>query len=615
MHSKIAFAPGSLFGQSPTADSSEPLYAAVDGRATPLGDKECLFQPRAGGEPHVITHHERQALEECREFRPLADHVTRMAGGASDLAGQHEAVRRILADLNQRGLLRSDADFLTSLCRVPPRAMAPFKGIVIRACDRPAQLAVLLDSLGSHRQTHSRRDSVLVIDDSRSAGSDRTQRKLLRKYGDGAGTEVVYVGRDESRTIAARMIKTCPLARAAIESLLLPRHDATFGGGRACNLALLLTAGGRLALLDDDYRLPFRRGEDFRSGVDLNPRAAFTVRFHTDTAAALTAGEALAEDGLALQQGIVGSSVGELVGGRPGFALEPAQLRGQSMQRLAHLRRDDRIVATYTGTRGASFTSDSTWLYGIDRASREDFWRDRDSYVRGVAADSLVVAPRRAVLRPFGLFTPFGLDNSELLPCTAPTGRGEDGLFGVVASYVYPDSATLHLPITIGHVQESRRARYERAMRAETPGDNRFLKDWVRFDAQRTTGGAPGERLAVLAAQLEDLAGKPVPERLGLLDEYLRFVRTSRIETLQHRWLSTPEAPTYWVDDVCRMIDADTRALNAKAPPRLDEWPDDIDANGCAERLRQTCLALAVAYRHWPALWRAAADLGRRLLP
>lgn len=599
---------------APKADLRAPMYAAIDGRVASLSNNECVFQARDGDELHVMTHQVLQALDQCREFRSLDEHVARVVSVIPGLAGQGDAVRRVLTGLIDRGLLRSDGDFLSALQRDEGAAPPALKTLVVRACDRPEQLAALLQSLSEHGKRFDRRDCVTLIDDSRSGDAAREHARALQSYAETTGASGRYIGRDQTRALVERLIKARPEAKEALAALLLPRNGTGFGGGRGYNLAMLLTAGQRLALIDDDYRLPFHRAHGALDGLDPSPAARFGARFHDDREQALGDGQLLDEDGLALQEELVGYRLGHALS-RSRYGIDRELLRGQALARLAHLRSDARILASYTGSRGASFTSDSVWLYDLDAVSRAGLWRDRDSYLRNVHADAITYAPERALARPFGLFTPFLLDNGELLPCTAPEGRGEDGLFGVVASYLYPESQTIHLPMTIGHVQEGRRPRYERAMRPLTPGINRFLREWVRNNAQPAQSADAGERLALLAAQLEDLAGAPTRARIDILTEYLRYVRADLIDRLQQQLSSAPDAPVYWAADARRIVEENGKALLNPSVPRLDEWPESIDAEGCAEQLRLACRAMAHAYRHWPLVWRTAAELGDRLLP
>jgi hypothetical protein len=99
-----------------------------------------------------------------------------------------------------------------------------------------------------------------------------------------------------------------------------------------------------------------------------------------------------------------------------------------------------------------------------------------------------------------------------------------------------------------------------------------------------------------------------------MLREYLAYVRADAIERLQQQFEGAQNAPIYWQADVRAIIEANGRALTAKAPPRLADWPEAIDASGCATMLREETARLADAYEAWPALWNYARGQGERLL-
>ena len=125
------------------ADPNAPIYASEDGRVASLSSQECIFLVKRSGEPHVMTFQVLQALDLCREFRTLDEHVARIQSTIPGLAGKGEAVRRVLDGLAQRKLLLSDADFIGRLQGAPARARAPMRAVFIRACDRPEQLGNL----------------------------------------------------------------------------------------------------------------------------------------------------------------------------------------------------------------------------------------------------------------------------------------------------------------------------------------------------------------------------------------------------------------------------------------------------------------------------------------
>jgi hypothetical protein len=591
----------------------EPLLAAVSTDDDPFAPAPSWVR-RPIEHARMLSEDAQRVLQRCTAFRPIDEHAARIVSAEPGLRDTAH-VRQLLRALAESGWLSSADDFLRGLHR-PRRPLAPTKGIVIRACDQPAEVATLLDSICDHhvlRDRSSRR--VLLLDDSRHARCAALHARHLRRFETRTGIETRYVGSKEREEVVTTLGDVCPRAREALDWLIRARQRRTFGGGRSYNLALLLTAGGRFAMLDDDYRFPLRRTPSAQPGLDPTPFARSSVQFEPGMSAALTAGDPLAGDGLAVQLDLVGRTIGQWIVSGSDCAIDRASLYGRRPSLFAGLDPDRRIVATMIGVRGAAPTADSSWLYGVDEAARVTLWRDDATYRRHVNGDSLVLAHRRAVLRPFSMMTPFCLDNSVLMPSTAPSGRGEDALFGFLASYLHRDALTLHLPMTIGHAPQRQSPRYVRAMQAVTPGCNQFFRHWVRFHAAMPRESEPAARLVDLAGQLRALGESPAGERLRVLVEYLRYMRAERSDVLQRHLAVTPEAPDYWKADVQRMLDADAHALAADEPPRLAEWPTGLDEEACAEELRAACLQFAQALAEWPAVWGAARDLGDRLLP
>src|SRR6476620_11521826 len=100
-------------------DASAPLFASEDGVVASLSNNECIFQMRRTGDTHVMTYQVLQALDQCREFRSLDEHIARIQTTIPGLPTQQDGVRRVLESLGARGLLVADADFLRRLGAAP----------------------------------------------------------------------------------------------------------------------------------------------------------------------------------------------------------------------------------------------------------------------------------------------------------------------------------------------------------------------------------------------------------------------------------------------------------------------------------------------------------------
>ena len=411
------------------------------------------------------------------------------------------------------------------------------------------------------------------------------------------------------------MAKAVPAARDAAKRLLLRDahpHAQRFGGGRGWNLAMLLSAGARLALLDDDLILPLRRPDYARPGLDPNPNARQSARFLANMEQALAAGTEVETDPFELHLGACGNTLGTVLASA--CPLQRSALRGINLGRLNVLAASARIVSTQAASYGSSRSGFGLWLYQLTGESRAEFWRDCESYLRNCEAQFLVQGVAQAQAMAVAGFTPLTIDNAQLLPCSNPVGRGQDSLTGAVTRFCHPDAVSLAMPEAIGHVQESARKRSDKTLAAHLPHVNYFLRDFVQRQFGMFQAADAGVRMQTLACVLRDLAGAGENARIAHLREYLSYARADIIDRIQHQMEAATDAPVYWQADAREIVQANARALLANAPPRLGDWAEDIDAAGCARALAAECEAMADAYEHWPALWRHAAEQGEKLL-
>lgn len=598
-------------------DPRAPMYASENGRVASLSSQECVFLVKGTGAPHVMTMQVLQALDQCREFRTLDDHAVRIEGTVPGLAGKGDSIRRVLYGLVKRGLLLRDEDFITRLRSVSRGEPPPMRAVFIRACDRPARLADLFASLADYERRHRAKRRYVLIDDSAQPANAGEQRDLLRGFARTTGCTVDYFGRAETAKLAGRMARSIPQARDAIRALLLREghpQALRFGGGRSRNFALLLSAGARLVLLDDDLRLPLRRPDFARDGFDPDPDGFASSRFLGGMDEALACGSEVDEDPFDLHLDVCGQPLGASIGGR--YGLERDALRGLNLGRLDLLDPHARVVTTHHGSRGSTRSESTLWLYHtIDRVGREELWHDRESYYRNIEAHYVLHAADRARVLAVPGFTPFAMDNSALLPCTNPVGRAEDSLASALTRYCRPAAVALDLPVAIGHVQESLRKRFPITREVNPPRVNDFLREFVKRQFGEAKAEEPGQRLAFLAHVMRDLSGASVKERSEHIGEYLSFVHADVIDRLQRQLETATDAPVYWQADVRAIVQANAkRLLDGTAAPRLAEWPQDVDATGCARALSVELDAMAEACEHWPAMWRYAAEQGEALL-
>src|SRR5690242_13381576 len=86
---------------------ADTLFAADDGLVAPLSDQECMVQNPRSHERHVMTFEVFQALDQCKSFATIDEHLKKVIDATPNLKGQEEAARRVLNGFVDRGLLQS----------------------------------------------------------------------------------------------------------------------------------------------------------------------------------------------------------------------------------------------------------------------------------------------------------------------------------------------------------------------------------------------------------------------------------------------------------------------------------------------------------------------------
>ena len=599
----------------PRIDPNATLFATVPGQVADLGNGECIFRPRHEDAPHVMTHQVLAALDRCREFRSADEHVEaiRQATPGAPVDG----IRRVFNGLVERGLIVAAEDFASHYIEAAASAPGPAEagGLYVRACDRPAQLQRLLESLHQHTQWGHAAQALTVVDDSRSPEAAATQARLLREQGERSGASVRHVDANAWLRIHDTLAAAVPQHRGALDDLIGRSRDGKprTGPGRGWNLSLLLGAGRRILFGDDDFVLPLKLHPDLQDGIEFEAHEMSTVRFYTDTETAMASGHDGDFDLLQWHLDLCGAPVGRAFEQASHLVPTREQWRRIAPSRLPRLVPEARIVATMNGHRGHSGSVSSDWMYLLDPASSHDLYQDRNRYLRVIESGKVWMGPDRATTMISTPFTPFAQDLSRLPAFVAPDERGEDGTFGAITRILDGTSCVLHLPTSIGHLRDSEHKFNAPGSGAVARNFNYFLVDFLARCEDDLFAGTPQARLAATAARLDDLAAATDRDLLRMLSDYLQATYSGHIQRLQSvANAAGPKAPVYWMADLQSVVKANAKALLYDGPPRLAGWPVDLDAAGCAAHLRRDLQRFAAMMRAWPEIWQAARDLGGR---
>ena len=593
--------------------NADTLYAADDGMVAPLSSQECMIQNPRTQERHVMTFEVFQALDQCKSFGTLDDHLKAIYTALPNLRGQDDATRRVLAGLVDRGLLQSAEQILGSYETTPGRRAATLGPVFVLAEDRPEGLARVIDSLIKSGDAHIERLPIVVLDGSRSQASREANRRVVDERRRDAGLR--YLGNTERAAWVARLQGQLKPHAAALAWLL--GEDEAPTRGQLYNWMLLLAAGRRVLMFDDRQFLPLREMPSAAGGIDLVHSQQREAWFYTADQP-IPAPEIDFEDSQLghLAQNYRGESLGRCISkpGRKHLAAEA--LRGAALPAMRAFDPRGRVAAIVQGSVGSIEAPHNIWLYQLDKNSRERFWASREAYLRQFEGDTVCHGVNRTRVSLTSIYQPSALDLSVLSGFALPgCGPRVGPSYGVLTRFFDPESVVLHGNAAIGNQWQPPLKRSEAARRPFTPNSAAFFTDHLTARAGECRASGPVDRANYLAALMDDFAASSSDALQAELNTYLSYKRADLVADLQRRLENSgKQAPIYWEADIREIIHATSKELTRNAVPRLGEWPETLDAAGAAERLRGETRQLAAAIRAWPAAFELAPRLADSLL-
>jgi hypothetical protein len=585
----------------------------------PVSDQHCLIRNNYTGASEKVTWALHKVLGACSQFRALEEHAKEVEklfaarmGEADGYGYQYHL--EVLERCARQGLLVSARDLIQRIASVPPQhALNPLKWIGIRTADRPAMLQRLLDSLVENEERFGGRYRYVVVDDSRTPENARNNQESIRRLAIDRRLDVRYLGHAQQAQQVAALKEVLGEHRQSIEFFLeRPGDAAEFTGGRVANHLLLLTAGRRFMLMDDDMVCTARHPAAAVPAIRIGATSK-KAWFFSDPEEALGETLSLGADVVGEHARWLGGTLAQTVAGLEPLKLDGPSLRDLGRGDLEYLNAGSRIILTLNGTLGDPGTPYNHWLYTLEDDSRARFIVSEPVYERSrrnrcvlLAHTDYNLCPRPSVMTT----TATGVDNREMLPPFSPSLSNEDGLFGAAVAHVYPSAIAFQLPWALYHLPDPARTwSPDLVGLAAGPGVLSFLMDVAQASVSCCTTQVPEHRLRHLAVTYAELSEADDGTLAGRIMEF-QLRQASRLVVALNRQLQRHgETPHYWARDVRRLVEANLKLMTkTTSVPHFLREPEQRRSAALLP-FRKQLAAFGGALHAWPALWRYAREV------
>ncbi|MBL6821843.1 MAG: hypothetical protein ISQ67_07880 [Luminiphilus sp.] len=550
-----------------------------------------------------------QALSQCQPFRSLEGHAAQIMRGSPEMSEDRADVINTLQAVCDAGLMESSEQAWQRLVEQKVWPQDTGCRIFILTCDRPKALARLLSGL--HAQALPPQvEGICVIDDSRDPACATENEQLLTQAQDRTGLPLSHFDISAREALITTLKEQLPDCAEEI-GFLLERarwgQAPTFGLAR--NLTLLLSAGKRALVFDDDVIpeaiTPPLAATQMTVGSANDRQAVFYANEDALNQHAL----ALPDSPVSLMLNHLGKPLGDvLASSLPG----PQALAGWDGELLARFTAQSPVLMTQCGSWGDPGTGSGEWAYFLQQPSVQRLLALDSDLEQTLAARSSWFGYRGPTVSQYGTLSQLtGLANHTLLPPYPPAGRGEDIFFGLLLQRMYPTSAVWNEGWAIRHAPLEDRASRGALSPLDVKAGMATVGDWIGREPADQWGQTPETNLVAVSEQImrlstmdnHALAELANQEAVSKASSLLRrcFEHIDCLAQLE----SEPGYPQ-WRGFLEQTRDQLVQRIQT---PNADPLSASITASGGEAALRGRAQQLAGALKAWPKIWGAARGL------
>ena len=570
---------------------------------------------RAMVKPDVYT-----ALLSCNQFRTLDKQIERIIASNPGMQGQQSNMRDVLQSMLDSGIMISARKTCDALKR--PGGQLPHDKeeggdpdrpvVVIITWERPAALERLLKSMGANCDI-GKFHQLYIVDDSRKPENINKNRELIAKFALDTKKPIQYFGQTEQQSLLDNLSRQLPAHEEAIRFLAdQSRWSDYWTSGLARNIALLLSSGRRLVMLDDDTICDVYDPGRPKPNITFSdsPREADFFQNVQEWAPQRLA---LNPDPVDRHMQCLGTTFSEAVHVLGQSNLKPVGFTNASALEVAELQADSPVIITECGVFGCPGTNTNTWLPDMAPASIERMLASRQKTTNALNTRMVWTGRNQPHFSPRPNMSAItGLDNRQTLPPYFPILRGEDRLFGYLLDFVFPTAVTLDYPWAIPHLPIPQRE-WRDIDRDFTPGASFptfFFAQMLDYKAS-CHAEAPAVRLATLSAFFCDLAATADDTLAASQRDAVLHNISGELRHLDELLASADSAPAQWQEYLNNGIEQLNKAFDqaSREDYPLKGQPQSLEGTELIAFWKKNWRGFAAALEAWPEIREAAAEI------
>ncbi len=585
-------------------------------QAYPVPGGNLLLHNTRNGKRAMVKPAVYASLMHCRQFKTLEEHAAAIIELNPEMQGQQADIRKVLQRMLKSGIMlsaKSACDkFKLKVENNTEEGTANEPVVAILTWERPEALGRLLESIASNCNAE-KFHRLYVIDNSRTAENISRNQALTEQFVARIPAPLKYFGQTEQQSFLDELVNKLPEHENAIHFLAdHARWKDHWTAGLSRNLALLLSCGHRLVMLDDDAVCDVYEPPQPKPGITFSddPREA---EFFGDEREWTYLHQPINPDPINRQMQCLGLTFSGALAVLGQNHLKPAGFTNATALQLSELHPDSPVLVTECGSLGCPGTGNNSWLPDMAPASLSRMLSSVEKTSQALSSRKVWSGRNQPHFAPRSNMSQItGVDNRRMLPPYLPIMRGQDRLFGYMLDFIFPTSVALDYPWAVPHLPLPERRWRDRDLNF-TPADSFpmfFIEKIIGYKSY-CLSALPGERLSYLSTWFNDLATSS-PDTLVAMYRNSRLRGDSeRLEHLTTLLATSESAPVNWQNYLRNGVSQLEKDLEQASHEdfKVKGLPAAMDTDELISFWKKVWADFAATLRAWPEIRDAASSI------
>lgn len=556
------------------------------------------------------------SLLRCGNFKTIAGHTASIIGSNPGMKDQQATINDVLQQMLDNGMMVSAkkvCDRLkTKVETEGERSEYDAPVVAIITWERPQALERLLESIVANCDT-GKVHRLYVIDDSRDAENIGKNRALVESFASRIETPLQYFGQDEQKALLNDLSERLPEHESAIHFLAdQSRWRDHWTAGLNRNLALLLSCGRRLVMMDDDSICDVFEPPKPKPHITFSDEAREADFFASEQDWAHLH-QPINPDPVNRHMQCLGLSFSEAVDLLGEGNLKPAGFSNANALQVSELGPDSRVLMTECGSLGCPGTTMNTWLPNMSPASLERMLKSGQTTTNALTRRKVWSGRNHPHFAPRPNMSQItGFDNRHMLPPYLPIMRAQDRLFGNMLDFIFPSAVTLDYPWAIPHLPIPEREWQNKDLNF-TPADSFpfFFFEQIIEQKSSCLSDSPSDRLAALSDWFKNMSSASSQSLKNMYRDTRLTDDSERLEQMSKLLAANESAPVNWQNYLRNGIAQLQKDLEVASHPdfAVRGLPKGLEGEELIGFWKDVWAGFATALNAWPEIRQAAGDI------